>query len=250
MASFDLDNITLSYPVFHAPDLSVKLVVRKIATGGMIRHRTKRHVEVLALDGVSLSAKDGDKIGIIGHNGAGKTSLIKVVAGIYRPQQGRIIRHGKTVAVINPSMGIDPQLTGYDNIKILCLLSGLTRCEIKSQISEIAEFTELGDFLKLPVATYSAGMQMRLAFAVATSLHPDILIADENLGTGDTHFLKRAQERMRAMMDRSSILVLASHSLPNIKEMCNRAILLEHGRIVFDGSVHEAISRYQQQQTV
>ena len=246
MTFFELTDISLSYPVFHATDQSVKTAVKSIATGGFIR-RSGRAVEIQALENINLSGSNGDRIGIIGHNGAGKTTLLKILAGIYNPQRGTIRRRGNTVAVINPSIGLDPALTGYENIENVGLLSGLAWPEIRERVPDIEEFTELGEFLSLPVSAYSAGMKIRLAFAVATSLHPDILIADENLGTGDAHFIQRAQARMQSMMDRSSILVIASHSLPTIKRLCNRAILLEHGKIVADGEVEEVIKVYRSQ---
>lgn len=244
MASFEIHGVSLRYPVFQAADLSMRSKVKSMMTGGSIKRSGRRQVEVSALDNISLTAREGDKIGLVGHNGAGKTTLLKVLAGIYRPQSGRIHRVGKTISVINPSMGMNPALTGYENIENLLLLFGLSGKEIRARMPDIEEFTELGDFLSLPVNSYSAGMRTRLAFSVATSFHPEILLIDEHLAAGDAGFMERAKARMRTMMERSSILVLASHSLPTIAEMCSRAVLLEHGSIIADGSPNAVIEAY------
>ena len=248
MASLALENIGLTYPIFHSTDHSLKTAVRSLATGGFVRRAGRRRIDVQALENISLSASDGDRIAIIGHNGAGKTSLLKVLAGIYKPQKGRIRREGKTGAVINPAIGLIPSQTGRENIETMGLLSGLSWSEIEDYLPEIEAFTELGEFLGLPVSSYSAGMRTRLAFAVATALRPEILILDENLGTGDAQFLKRAQERMKMMMDQSHILVLASHNLRTLEQFCNRGIVLQHGRIVADGPVEETIAQYRAEQ--
>lgn len=249
MASFRLNNVSLSYRVFSGGERSVTSAVKSIATGGVIRHTNGRNLEIQALRDIQLRAGDGDRVGVIGHNGAGKTSLLKVIAGIYRPQQGSIERRGKTVAVINPAVGLDPMQTGYENIETIGLLSGLSWPQIRAAIPDIEAFTELGEFLSLPVSSYSAGMKARLAFAVATSLNPEILIADENLATGDAHFVQRARQRMQDMMEKSSILVLASHSLSTLRQLCNRAILMDHGQIVADGEVEEVVGNYQNRLT-
>jgi len=245
MAFIELEQLSLSYPILHAVDLNLKAALRTFGSGGAIaRGARKNSLEVRALVDINFRAVDGDRIGVIGHNGAGKTTFLKVLAGIYRPQRGSIRRDGYTVAILNPSNGLQQDFTGYQNIENIGLLSGLTPSEIKRRIPDIVEFTELGEFLALPVSTYSSGMQTRLAFGVATSLNPEILIADENIGTGDARFIARAEQRMRAMMEQSSILVVASHSLATLQHMCNRAILFEHGRIIADGPVDVVAEQY------
>jgi ABC-type polysaccharide/polyol phosphate transport system ATPase subunit len=245
MAFIELENLSLSYPILHSVDLNLKAQLRTFRSGGAISRGARRNsLEIRALVDINFRAVDGDRIGVIGHNGAGKTTFLKVLAGIYRPQRGTIRRGGYTVAVINPSHGLQPDFTGYQNIESIGLLSGLSLSEIQSRIPDIVEFTELGEFLALPVSTYSSGMQARLAFGVATSLKPEILIADENIGTGDARFMARAEQRMRAMMDQSSILVVASHSLATLQHMCNRAILFEHGKIIADGPVDKIAEQY------
>jgi ABC-2 type transport system ATP-binding protein/lipopolysaccharide transport system ATP-binding protein len=244
MASIELRDISLYYPVLQPVDLSMKSALRTLAPGGEIRRLGRRSIEVRALEGINLTLKDGERLGVIGHNGAGKTTFLKVLAGIYRAQRGSFKRSGRLAAVINPANGLQMEISGRENIENMGLLSGLSHAEIQDRIPEIEEFTELGDFLSLPVGTYSTGMMMRLAFAVATSLSPDILVADENLSTGDARFVQRAKERMLAMMKRSSLLVLASHSLEMLPTLVNRAILLERGHIVADGPVRDVIAQY------
>ncbi|HEV2552950.1 MAG TPA: ABC transporter ATP-binding protein [Bosea sp. (in: a-proteobacteria)] len=244
MVSFELRNVSLNYPIFHAVDLTLKSAVSSLATGGTIHRSSRGRFEVQALTDVSISAKAGDRIGLVGHNGAGKTTLLKVIGGIYRPQLGFYRREGRTMSVINPANGLQQDLSGYDNIENIALLYGMSLKEIRSHVPDIEAFAELGDFLSLPVSTYSSGMQARLAFAVATTFEPEILVADENLSTGDARFMERARDRMEAMMARSSILVLASHDLAALERLCNRGIMMEHGRIVADGPISEVIARY------
>lgn len=242
--SFELRNVSLNYPIFHAVDLTLKSAVSSLATGGTIHRSARGRLEVQALTDVSISAKAGDRIGLVGHNGAGKTTLLKVISGIYRPQRGLYRRVGRTMAVINPANGLQQDLSGYDNIENIALLYGMSLKEIHRRVPDIEAFAELGDFLSLPVSTYSSGMQARLAFAVATTFEPDILVADENLSTGDARFMERARDRMEAMMARSSILVLASHDLAALERLCNRGVMMEHGRIVAEGPIAEIIARY------
>jgi ABC-2 type transport system ATP-binding protein len=245
MASIKLEAVSLSYPIFHSVDLNLKNRLKDLYTGGYISKGVRRNsIEVRALENVNFEARDGARVGVVGHNGAGKTTFLKVLAGIYRPQKGSIYRYGYAAAIINPTNGLHQDMTGYQNIENVGLISGLNHHEIRARIEDIAEFTELGEFLELPVSTYSAGMQTRLAFAIATAVHPEILIADENLSTGDARFMKRSQERMENMMEKSNVLILASHSVDAVKRLCNRAILFEHGKIVMDGPVDDVVNHY------
>ena len=244
MVSIELTEVSLNYPVLHPVELSVKGTFRQLATGGRILASGRRTVEIAALEDVNLRIKEGERVGVVGHNGAGKTTLLKVIAGIYRAQKGRFRREGRLATVINPGNGLQMEVTGYENIENIGLLAGMTLSQVRAQLDDVVEFTELGDFLALPVSTYSTGMMTRLAFAMATIASPEILVVDENLSTGDAAFVERAQARMAAMMRRSSILVLASHSVDVLDQFTSRAILLEHGRIIADGPVKDVVAEY------
>jgi len=247
MAHIKLHDVSLSYPIMGETGLTLKSSLKSATTGGTIRKsdsKSSSGYEVVALDGISITIESGERIGIIGHNGAGKTTLLKLIAGIYSASSGNFERDGTVGTVINPGNGLQMNITGYENIENVGLLSGLTIKEIRSLLPEIEEFTQLGPFLSLPVETYSTGMMARLAFAVATALSPEILVIDENLSTGDQAFIEQAKKRMDAMIERSEILILASHSLTLLPDFVDRLLLLEGGKIKMDGSVDEVIACY------
>lgn len=246
VASILLENVSVSFPVYNSSTRSLKNRLIQSATGGQIRAdgATQRISIVQALQNINLSLKSGDRIGLVGHNGAGKTTLLRVLGGIYEPNCGRVSVDGSTVPLFDISLGMNQESTGYENIILRGLFLGLTRQQIKSRLDEIAEFTELGDFLDLPIRTYSAGMQMRLAFAVSTSVVPDILLLDEGIGAGDASFLQKARERLKHFTDQVSIIVLSSHSEELISGMCSQALLMEHGQIVKHGPTEEVLARY------
>jgi lipopolysaccharide transport system ATP-binding protein len=203
-------------------------------TGGRIARDSGNRVTVCALDGVSFELKAGDRVGVVGHNGSGKTTLLRALAGIYEPVRGQISVSGRIASLLDLHLGIDPEATGYENIVLRAILAGLHPKEIRPKIDEIAAFTELDEYLEMPVRTYSSGMQVRLAFAVSTSVDADILLMDEWLSVGDSEFSKKASQRLERLVAQTSILVLASHSSDLIARLCNRVIRLEHGRIVED----------------
>ncbi len=243
MASLILDNVTVDFPIYGAQK-SFRSALRA-ATGGLIRREgDDRHVTVRALDHFSLTVKHGDRLGIIGHNGAGKSTLLRVCAGVYEPSEGRVRIEGKVSPLFSTSPGLDLDDTGYENIITCGLFLGMTREEIAQKTTDIEAFSELGDYLSLPVKTYSAGMLTRLGFAIATAIDPEILILDEGLGAGDARFAEKAKKRVDALIERASILILASHSDALIKSLCNRAILLQSGRVITEGNVEEVIEVY------
>jgi ABC-2 type transport system ATP-binding protein/lipopolysaccharide transport system ATP-binding protein len=246
VASILLENVSVSFPVYSSSTRSLKNRLIQSATGGQIRAdgATQRISIVQALQNINLSLKSGDRIGLVGHNGAGKTTLLRVLGGIYEPNCGHVSIHGSTVPLFDIGLGMNQESTGYENIILRGLFLGLTRQQIKSRLDEIAEFTELGDFLDLPIRTYSAGMQMRLAFAVSTSVVPDILLLDEGIGAGDASFLQKARERLKRFTDQVSIIVLSSHSEELISGMCSQALLMEHGQIVKHGPTEEVLALY------
>lgn len=246
MASIMLEKVSVSFPIYSSATRSIKNRLMQSATGGQIRSESGSHriSVVQALQDIDLSLSNGDRIGLVGHNGAGKTTLLRVLGGIYEPNEGRVSVNGSTVPLFDISLGMDPESTGYENIVLRGLYLGLSRAQIRERLDEIANFTELGDFLDLPIRTYSAGMRMRLAFAVSTSVAPDILLLDEGIGAGDAAFLQKASERLRQFTEQVSIIVLSSHSEDLIRRMCNKALLMEHGRVTSSGTTEEVLAQY------
>jgi ABC-type polysaccharide/polyol phosphate transport system ATPase subunit len=239
-----LENVTLDFTIYGSQK-TFRSALRQV-TGGFIRREKQRpsQVTVRALDQVSFTLKHGDRLGIVGHNGAGKSTLLRVCAGVYAPTQGRVSIEGQVSPLFNSSPGLDGDDTGYENIITCGLYLGMTREEIKRKTPDIEQFTELGEYLTLPVRTYSTGMLVRLGFGIATAIDPEILILDEGLGAGDARFAERVKKRVDSLVERSSILILASHSDELVRSMCNRAILLHGGRIIAGGTVEEAIEAY------
>lgn len=246
MASIELENVVVSFPVYDQSSRSLKKRLISATTGGRIESasETGKITVVQALDGVTLSLKHGDRVGLVGHNGAGKTTLLRVLSGIYEPTTGRAMIDGNAAPLFDVSLGMDPEGTGFENIVLRGLFLGLSRNEINARVDEIAGFTELGDFLELPLRTYSTGMRMRLAFAVSTSIEPDILLLDEGIGAGDAAFLDKAQRRLREFAEKAAIIVLASHSEMLIRQMCEKAVLMEHGRVLRIGTTEEILECY------
>jgi lipopolysaccharide transport system ATP-binding protein len=208
------------------------------------QNRAPSSYRVEALKGIDLQIKQGERVGLIGLNGAGKSTLLKVMAGIYPPTAGSIRKNGRVCPMFEFATGFEMTQTGWDNIRIRGLLLGMTPDEIEAKLQEIAEFTELGEFLDYPVRTYSSGMFIRLAFAVSTSINPEILLIDEVMGAGDIRFAEKAKQRMFDFMEQGKILVFASHSFDLLKSFCKRTIWLEKGRIVADGPTAEVVNRY------
>ncbi|QDT93019.1 ABC transporter ATP-binding protein [Gimesia algae] len=244
MASIDVDDVTLHFPIIGAGDRSVKNTLLSIATGGKISGGSGT-ILVTGLEHVNFQLRDGDRLGLIGHNGAGKSTLLKVIAGIYTPTQGHVEVQGKVLSTLNITLGFEMEATGFENIILRGRLLGLSSAEIKLKIDEIAEFTELGRYLELPVRVYSSGMLMRLAFAIMTSLESDILLMDEVIGTGDARFIHKAEARLNEFMNKAKIMVIASHSDDVIKEFCNKALLLKNGTVFAMGEVGEILELYQ-----
>ena len=242
--SIELRNVGVDFPVFNASALSLKNRVLSAVTGGAIDRKYDGSVIVKGLQNINLSIKAGERVGLIGHNGAGKTTLLRVLSGIYAPTEGEAIINGECVSLINISLGIDPEATGRENIKLRSAMIGFTPKETKERMEEIIDFSGLGDFIDMPFRTYSSGMQLRLAFAVSTSIRPQILILDEWLSTGDEEFRHRAEKRMQEVVDSTDILILASHSRQLLMENCNRVVWLEHGSVKMDGEPDIVLKGY------
>src|ERR1043165_3280353 len=247
MALIELDQVSVAFPVYTAGNRSLKKTMLAATTGGRIGSDAK-HVVVQALDQISLRVSDGDRLALIGHNGAGKTTLLGVLAGISEPRVGTLKVQGRVTPMFDISLGIDPDSTGYENIILRGLYLGLTRAEIMARGDSVADFTELGAFLDFPVRTYSAGMQARLAFPMATCIEPEILLLDEGISAGDANFMDKANERLDQFINKAGILVLASHSSELVRRLCNKAVLMEHGRIVWSGGVDDGLSVYRERQ--
>lgn len=244
MASITLENLVVDFPIYGS-HMSFRTELFQRATGGLIRREgPKKRVTIRALDHINLHLDDGDRLGLIGHNGAGKSTLLKVIAGVYEPTDGTIVARGRVSPLFNLAPGWDPDDTGYENIMNCGLFLGMTPDEVKRKRPEIADATGLGSYLDLPVRTYSAGMQLRLTFSIATAIDPGILVLDEGLSAGDASFEAVAKDRVNRLLARSRILVMASHSIELIKSWCNKAILLERGRIVEFGTVEHVAAIY------
>lgn len=245
MAKMTLSGVSLDYPVFDLRARSLKHSLMRLTSGGAVRESSRGAVIVRALDDVNIELNPGDRLALVGHNGAGKSTLLRTMAGIYEPTLGTVSREGRITPIFSATFGMQDELSGMENIFLRGLHLGYSRDAVEAHIDEIVEFTELGDFLDMPLRTYSAGMKVRLAFAVCTAFSPEILLLDEWIGAGDMRFMQRAKRRIQELISRASIMVLATHSLPLLRQNCNRAIMLEHGKIVAAGGVDEVIGRYE-----
>lgn len=239
MARLVFEHVSVYYPIYNARAQSLRHQLMRIATGGKITAEAGQTVSVTALDDVCFELNSGDSIGLIGHNGAGKSTLLRTMAGIYTQDSGQIIREGRIATVFEIGSGMDPELSGYENILRMGMLMGMSIKEVRGKIPEIEEFTELGDFLNLPVRTYSSGMTMRLMFSVGTSFQPEILLVDEMFGTGDVGFQEKAKARMQALISNAEVFVFASHDHTLLGEVCDRVFELSHGKLTQKTSFNE-----------
>ncbi len=245
MSFLRLREVSVEFPIYQAGSRSLKKLLLASSTGGNLGRDAHHRINVRALTDVTFEIGEGERFAIIGRNGAGKTTLLKVLAGIYEPTRGRFTASGKISSLLDVQVGLNLDATGRENIILRGMYMGIHPYEMRERAAEVAEFTELGEYLDMPVRTYSAGMMVRLAFAASTCVPPDILIMDEWLNAGDAQFLEKAQRRVEAFVRASSILVLASHSLDLVKRWCNRGILLQQGRTVAIGSIEEIFGAYQ-----
>jgi ABC-type polysaccharide/polyol phosphate transport system ATPase subunit len=243
-----LDGVTLSFAIFNARSRSLKRSLITLTTGGTIGVGAHDTVVVTALSDLTLTLEKGDRVALIGHNGAGKSTLLRLIASAYEPTRGTVHRVGRTTALFDLMVGMDHEATGDENITIRCLLDGLSRAEIDRKRQAISDFTELGEFLHLPIRTYSSGMLLRLGFAISTFVEPEILLLDEWLAAGDASFTQRAHERLHQLIGNSGILVFASQSLPLMRSICNKAVWLDHGRLRQFGPIEPVVERYLQSQ--
>ena len=244
--SLQICGVTVDFPVYSADARSLKNNLLRKSTGGRIGRHAGNRLTVRALDDVNLAFGQGDRVGLIGSNGAGKTTLLRVLAGVYQPTLGWVQRRGRVASLFDMSLGLDPDATGYENIMARGLLLGLRPTQVRQRAAEIAEFTELGEYLAMPVHAYSSGMMLRLAFAVSTCIEPEILLMDEWIGVGDAAFVEKAERRLASFVNQAAILVLASHNLPLLARVCTKAVLLDAGRVRALGPIDDVLQKYGQ----
>lgn len=244
MAHITFDNVSIEFPIFNATGRSLTSSILKVATGGKLDADPNGRVLVKALTDISFSIREGDKVALLGHNGAGKSTMLRALGRVYAPTNGTAEIVGEIGSLIDISLGINHEATGRENVYIRGQLLGLTKQEISEKYAEIVEFAELGDFMEMPVRTYSSGMHLRLAFAVSTVVRPEILLMDEWLSVGDADFQQKAENRLRDLVSGTKILAIATHSRELVESVCNRAIWLEHGQIKMVGPAAEVVPSY------
>lgn len=243
MALIDLKNVGLTFRVRTCSRITFKEYLLK----ARFLRRAATTMEVRALEGISLRLSDGDRVGIIGSNGAGKSTLLRVLAGVYPPTAGRRIVVGRIASLFDISLGFELEASGWENIAFRGYFQGETPRTLKDKVAQIADFSELGEFLKMPLRYYSAGMMVRLAFSIATTIEPEILLVDEVLSAGDLAFQCKARTRIEQLLDHARVVVMVSHDLASIASLCDRVVLLDHGRIRQTGPAAAVIEAYEQQ---
>jgi ABC-2 type transport system ATP-binding protein/lipopolysaccharide transport system ATP-binding protein len=243
MTIISVQNVSVDIPIYDAAGGSIRKFLLGRAIGGQLAQQGS-HVVVRALKDISFEAQDGDRIGLVGQNGSGKTTLLRVLCGTYPPSAGSVETRGRISPMLDNMLGMDGDATGFENIRICGLLRGMTSRQVEENMEDIVAFTELGDYLKMPVRSYSSGMLLRLAFAVATVPQAEILLIDESIGVGDEHFFQKAFTRLNDLVSRSRILVVASHAQHVIQKLCNKALWLDGGKIVAYDSVDRVLAAY------
>jgi lipopolysaccharide transport system ATP-binding protein len=244
MARITLTGASVDLPIFNANGRSLTSRILEVATGGKLDSDPNGKVLVRALSGISIEMKDGDRIGLVGHNGAGKSTFLRVLSGVFVPTGGTAVIEGTVGSLIDVSLGINPEASGRENIFLRGALLGLSKARVRESFEEIVNFSELGEFIEMPVRTYSSGMQLRLAFAVSTIVRPEILLMDEWLSVGDEGFQSKASGRLTAVVEASKILVLASHSRELLEKVTNKVVWLERGEVKMFGPSHDVLGAY------
>jgi lipopolysaccharide transport system ATP-binding protein len=227
-----MNKVCVDFPIYNTTGRSLKNQLMQAATGGRMGSNEKGRVVVRALQNIFLDLKEGDRLGVVGHNGAGKSTLLRVISGVYEPIEGSLDIKGRVTSMIDLGLGMDGEATGIENIYLRGALLGFNRQWLSSKVSDIVDFAGLGDFIRMPLRTYSTGMQMRLAFSISTLVQPEILLMDEWLTVGDAEFQEKAQQRLHEIVKKSSILVIATHSPELVAKVCNRTIRLDRGTLI------------------
>lgn len=242
-AYIKLERVSVKFRIYHNPSPSLKDFAVNWFTG----HKKLNEVtEFYALNDINLTINPGDRVGLIGLNGAGKSTMLKTISGIYHPHQGEIIIIGRITPLMELGAGFDTEQTGRSNIYLNGALLGFSPAQMREKELAISEFSELGEFLDLPVKYYSSGMYGRLAFSIAAMTDPEILMIDEVFATGDGHFVEKSTQRIQQMVEKSTILLVVSHNIDQIRRLCNRVVFLDHGKIIDDGDPAAIIAQYQQ----
>lgn len=244
MSFLRLHDVTVDFPLYQGGSRSLKKAILASSTKGNLAHDAFDRVTVRALSDVNFNIERGDRVALLGANGAGKTTLLRVLAGIFEPTRGAVETDGRISALLDATLGLNPEATGRENIILRGMYMDMNPKQMGRHAEEIIEFTELGDYIDMPTRTYSSGMMVRLAFAISTCVPPEILVMDEWLSAGDARFLDKARKRMADFVNQSSILVLASHSMDLLLEWCKTGILLDHGHIVAAGPIADVVAAY------
>ncbi len=242
-ARIEVQDISVFFPLYHGSSRSLKKTVVAAASGRVAQDQSHRIV-VQALRDLSFSLSSGDRLGLVGSNGAGKTTLLRVLAGIYEPVMGRMRVQGSVNALLDPNLGMNMDLTGRENIRLRGLYNGLSAADLRRLEEDVQEFAELGDFMELPVRIYSSGMVVRLGFALATAIRPQILLMDEWILAGDAVFMEKARVRLEDMVRGAEILVLSSHSAEIVHSWCSRVMWMKEGRVIADGPARAVLETY------
>jgi ABC-type polysaccharide/polyol phosphate transport system ATPase subunit len=248
-SELSLENVNVSFPIYHGGSRSLKKSLLFRGSGGQLASDASHRIVVQALRNISLQFRTGDRVALVGTNGAGKTTLLRAMAGVHEPVTGVIKSVGRISPMFDISLGIDGDMSGYDNIRLRGLILGLSATEIEDRMADIVGFTELGEYLDIPVRTYSSGMMTRLTFAVATCFAPEIVLMDEWIIAGDAAFLVKAQQRIETFVEKAGILVLASHSNEICRRWCNKAVWMERGEVKLQGDIESVLASYERQMT-
>ena len=243
MAHIRIENVSVDFPLYHGSARSLKKTVIAAASG-RLGEDTRQRVVVQALRNINIDLKSGDRLGLIGTNGAGKTTLLRTIAGIYEPIQGRIRVEGSLNALLDPQLGMNLELTGRENIMLRGLYNGFSKPQIGAMEADVQQFAELGEFLDLPVRFYSSGMMIRLGFALATCIRPQVLLMDEWFLAGDASFMAKARARLESVVRGADILVLSSHQSGAVLDWCTIVVWMDHGRVVMTGPPGEVMDAY------
>ena len=232
-----INAVSLDYPIYSVKARSLRHSMARLAVGGELFKTKSETVVVRALDDVSFELVEGDRLGILGANGSGKSTLLRVLAGVYAPTSGSVDVSGKIATMLDIGHGMDAEATGIENIKHLAAMRGFSPWRLGSKIEEIVEFSELGNFIDMPVRTYSSGISARLLFAVATAFQHDVLLLEEWLSAGDSSFIEKAAQRMNEMVQEARVIITATHSTQLVQSICNKVLVLDHGKVAYFGSL-------------